>query len=81
MDDSELWKAHKQAAQGKRAYNRVASAKVLADAGVAFESRNDGSHLVVAAVWDFWPGTGLYVHRPTKRKGRGVLRLLQELQK
>jgi hypothetical protein len=66
----------------KRASNRESSAKMLADSGVAFETKNSGAHLIVTAsgrTVDFWPGTGLWIERGTSKQKRGVRRLIAEL--
>lgn len=87
MDD---WRgfgeAMKQASQERRAGNRESSPQVLRDHGVAFETKNDGAHLVVrhaGKVADLWPGTGKYRVRRPGGKGeqyrRGVFNLLRDL--
>lgn len=66
----------------KRASNRESSAKMLAAAGIAFETKNEGAHLIVTAngrTVDFWPGTGLWIERGTSKQKRGVRRLISEL--
>jgi len=77
--ESEDYRAWDKAKQEKRADNRAQSASILARAGVIFESRNDGAHLVVLAgahVVDFWPGTGLWIVRGSQARKRGVRALL-----
>lgn len=74
----EGWRAMKQA---KRASNREQSAALLRRAGVIFDTKNDGAHLVVTAgplTVDFWPGTGLWIVRGLKiqRRRRGVRKLI-----
>lgn len=61
--------------QERRAKNRQGSADILTALGIPFESKNDGSHLVLTLpdrVIDFWPGTGLFTDRKTRKNGRGV---------
>lgn len=70
--------------QEKRASNRASSADLLAKAGIAFDVRNDGAHLIVKAggyVIDFWPGTGKWSTRGYRFTivSRGVHRLMQHL--
>lgn len=63
----------------RRAGNRESSAALLAERGVAFESKNNGVHLIVThgeKVADFWPGTGKYIVRGG-RQGRGVFNMLK----
>lgn len=74
------WRLMKAARQQKRADNRSRSADMLRQAGIAFEAKNDGAHLVVTAVGktiDFWPGTGRWIVRGSPRACFGVRRLIQ----
>ena len=77
----QMWTDHRKQSQEKRASNREASAELLSKAGVSFESKNHGAHLVVASNFDFWPGTGLWSHRQSRETGRGVNGLLARLRK
>jgi len=67
----------------RRAKNRDGGADVLAKAGIQFESKNAGAHLIVrhaGKAFDFWPGTGKFIPREPKPKhGRGVFNLLKIL--
>jgi len=84
-DDDDLgatFRAMAEHSKQKRAGNRENSAAMLTAAGVVFESKNEGAHLVVhhhTGMIDFWPGTGLWIVRGVKYKGRGVRKLLQRL--
>lgn len=81
-DMGAFWRDVNAARQEKRATNREASPQALTTAGIAFESKNDGAHLIVAGAWDFWPGTGLWIRRQgQKTEGRGVLNLIKRVQK
>ena len=65
----------------RRAGNRDSSAALLAERGIAFESKNSGVHLIVThgeKVADFWPGTGKFIVRGG-RDGRGVFNLLKAI--
>lgn len=65
----------------KRSTNRECSSKIIQDAGLQFESKNGGAHLVVVGeniTVDFWPGTGKYSVRGTGKYKRGVFNLLKE---
>ena len=65
--------------QQKRSDNREASASLLSRAGVVFEPKNHGAHLIVLAgplVVDFWPGTGLWIVRGATERRRGVRKLI-----
>lgn len=66
----------------KRESNRESSAKMLTAAGIAFETKNDGAHLIVTAsgrTVDFWPSTGLWIMRGTNERRRGVRHLIKRL--
>lgn len=63
----------------KRTSNRLHSAKMLQNAGVVFEVRNDGAHLIVECtegLIDFWPGTGRWIVRKNGFKEYGVSKLI-----
>ena len=68
------------ASAAKRAGNRDASARLLEQAGIPFESQNGGAHLLVAGRYDFWHGTGLWQARGEATKQRGVRRLIARIQ-
>ena len=68
--------------QQRRASNREHGAQMLAEAGVLFESKNDGAHLIVHAnghTYDYWPGTGLWRMRGSTKQSRGVRGLLKRV--
>lgn len=74
----------KQIKAEKRAANRSASAILLERAGVIFESKNAGAHLIVQAgrvAVDFWPGTGLWIARGSSDRRRGVRKLIAFVEK
>lgn len=78
------WASIAEAGKERRAKNRVSSRQVLTDAGIAFEEKNIGAHLIVThekVTVDFWPGTGLWHVRHSSKKGRGVFGLVRHLQK
>ena len=75
-DDFRAMKAH---SQEKRARNREYGAKALREAGVPFESKNDGAHLIVKSAINYWPGTGLWSERSGSAKGRGIKSLLKHV--
>lgn len=80
-DMGDDWKDVLKERQEKRARNRDASARLLQEAGIPFESRNDGTHLIVAGRYDFWPGTGLWMARGEKTKRRGVHALIERIRR
>lgn len=69
----------------RRARHRQSSPEMLAAAGIAFETKNAGAHLIVThngRTVDFWPGTGLWHLRPHDgRKRRGVRELIAYLRR
>lgn len=81
-DTGEFWRAVRAERREKREKNRTDSATMLQQAGLRFETKNLGAHLIVRAIGltvDFWPGTGLWIVRNPKREGRGVQRLIDAL--
>ena len=78
-DMGEMFTALRKVRQEKRAQNRESSAEILRAAGIPFESKNSGAHLIVAGRYDFWPGTGLWVARGERTKHRGVRKLIARL--
>lgn len=86
----EYWRdvapAMKQESQERRARNRASSADMLAQAGIAFESKNNGVHLIVDAgnhLVDFWSGTGKWATRGYRFAlvSRGVHGLIKHIKK
>lgn len=78
-DTAEMWREWGRQRAAKRASNRDASARILKEAGIAFESKNNGAHLIIAGQYDFWPGTGLWQARGEQTKQRGVRRLIARI--
>lgn len=83
-DDDDMgafWRDVKAASQQKRAKNRQSSADVLRRAGIGFETKNDGAHLIVRTagghIVDFWPGTGLWIMRGSTQRHGGVRSLIK----
>jgi predicted Ser/Thr protein kinase len=80
----DMFSSYADASKKKRASNRADSARMLEGAGIKFSEHNGGAHLVVCSkscVFDFWPGTGKWVKRPTKNYQRGVAKLIKEVLK
>ena len=77
----EFGQAMKEQSQDRRANNRESSAAILTNKEIPFESKNGGAHLIVnGGEVDFWPGTGKWIFRKSRKQGRGVLQLLKALQ-
>lgn len=80
--DSDDWKAYRKLGQDKRARNRAEGAKRLKKAGIPFDSKNGGAHLVIAdrrngTSISYWPGTGKWMDHGRGGKGRGVNGLIK----
>jgi hypothetical protein len=75
-DGGDYWRDMRGYWQAKRRSNLVQSTAILECAGVPFKSKNNGVHLIVKDRWDYWPSTGLFIDRQTKKKGRGIKNLL-----
>ena len=74
--------AMKEESQNRRAKNRQGSAELLKGAGIEFESKSNGAHLIVKGkneTFDFWPGTGLWIGRKSNKRKRGVRKLMSEI--
>lgn len=85
-DEGDYWHDVKPVMQEeskqRRASNRERSASLLDSEGVKYLTKNAGAHLIVEGrdeTVDFWPGTGLFITRRTKKRGRGVRNLLKVL--
>ena len=64
----------------KRMSNRIHSAGMLKSAGIVFDVRNEGAHLIVEStegLIDFWPGTGRWIVRKSGFKEYGVRNLIK----
>ena len=88
MSDSDtmgdIFRAHQKERQAKRASNRQSGPEVLRAAGIQFQIKNDGAHLIVQArdhVIDYWPGTGKWQTRGHRFGvvGRGVRNLVRHI--
>lgn len=69
----------------RRARHRKNSPAMLHGAGIEFEAKNNGAHLIVtrgSVTVDFWPGTGLWRTRPHDgREHRGVRELIAHMRR
>jgi len=78
-EEAELWRKHREASQEKKAGNLQNSTQILKDRGVPFKVLSSIHYRV--GDWDFWASTGLYIHRATGKRGRGVFNLIKLWQK
>lgn len=77
--DSEDWIKYKRERKKKRHQNKEYSTNLLIREKIDFESFKEGDHLVIThnnKVIDFWPSTGKFIDRKTKKHRRGVKVLL-----
>ena len=78
-DMGEIFNDMKEESKDRRSSHREQSPLMLEDAGIQFESKNKGAHLIVEGsecFIDFWPGTGKWIARNGK-KGFGVRNLIK----
>jgi len=75
--DTEDWREHKHDRATKRHSNLIASTQIIKEAGITFEAKDYGQHLIIRNPFriDFWPTTGLW--KTSQSKGRGVRALIK----
>jgi len=81
-DMADSFNALKQYNKDRRADNTKANTETLKLAGVVFESKNYGAHLIIQGAKgkaDFWPSTGKWRDRNNRWHGRGTIGLLERL--
>lgn len=61
----------------KKIENHASSIALLDKHGVQYETLTE--HHLRIGEFDFWPSTGMYIQRKTKRRGRGIFGLLRRL--
>jgi hypothetical protein len=83
-DMGDLYKDWEKAKKAKKRSNLAYSTKILREKGISFDSKNDGVHLIIKSngisIIDFWPSTGKYINRRSRKEGRGVRNLIKELE-
>ena len=62
-----------------REANYARNTKALDSAGVSYTPLDGGKRLLIEGKYDFWPSTGVYISRVTKKKHHGLNALLKEL--
>lgn len=67
--------------QASKAAAAVAARDALAAEGITWKEFNNGVHLRVTDKYDFFPTTGLYIHRKSGRRGHGVKGLIAAINK
>lgn len=76
---AENFKEMRENSKVKRAKNLFRSTEIVKESGVKFEVKNGGYHLVVDDRYDFYPSTGMFIERKTRKTGRGVFKLLEKM--
>ena len=76
-DMAEVFRDMAQYKKEKRAKNTLSSTQILKNNNIKFVSKNNGAHLIVGD-YDFYPSTGLFIHRKNKKRGRGVYNLIKK---
>lgn len=75
-DDFRAWKDYKKK---KKAANLEWSPDILRENDIKFTILSMEHYRV--GEFDFWPTTGLFIHRKTKQRGRGVRNLIAKIRK
>ena len=80
-DMGEVFNAMKESSKRRREANRNNAPLILTEAGIQFQERNHGAHLIVSGskcLIDYWPGTGKWISRKGIN-GRGVRSLIKHI--
>lgn len=76
------FRAYNESRREKKRRNLEQNTQILRDRGVSFTAKNNGVHLIIrrgtVPLADFWPSTGKWIMRISRKKGRGVFNLLNE---
>ena len=75
-DIGEIFKEYAKERRERKERNLTCSIAILEKNEVPFVSHS-AHHLLVRGHVDYWPSTGLWIDRRTKRRGRGVMNLLR----
>lgn len=67
----------KQRSREKKGANLAFALEEMDARGIQY-STTDGVHFIVGE-WNFWPTTGLFIHRQTNQRGRGIFNFLKQL--
>lgn len=77
-----LSKARRAEKQASATDHRLNAPKRLQQAGISFQAKNGGAHLIVrhdGHTIDFWPGTALWIERGSSRRRHGIRGLIKHL--
>ena len=79
-DMTDLFRDLKKIRQEARADNREVAPQLLERAGIKFESKNLGAHLIVECgktKIDFWPGPDKWIVRGNPARKHDILKLIE----
>jgi hypothetical protein len=79
FDLKDLFAGMKEESRAKKSYNRFSSEEILIQKKIPYKIFT-ADHFRVGD-FDFWPATGLFIHVKTKKRGRGVFKLIKNLEK
>lgn len=65
--------------RAQKATQAIVARDALAAEGIKWKEFNNGIHLRVTNKYDFYPTTGLYIHRYTRVRGYGVHNLIKDI--
>lgn len=73
----DVWDAIRTNVQEEKRARVAAAPARLTEAGLRFVVFDgDGQHIRVEDVWDFWPSTGLFMRRGSRRRMHGIEKLI-----
>lgn len=75
---SEIFKALKINKQEKKLDNHTKSINILKEKNIPYKMLSS-THIRIEDSFDFWPTTGLFINIKTKKRGRGIFKLLKEI--
>ena len=77
-DMGDTFRAMRECAQQRRDCNTASSTRILQENGIPYATFNNGVMLRIG-IYDFFPSTGLFINRATKKKARGVFNLIKKI--
>lgn len=69
--------ALKEIQTAKKKSNATSSIALLINRGIKFDTLSTGNWHLRLGDYDFWPSTGKFINRKSKRTGRGVRNLIR----
>lgn len=74
---TELWSQVKEERRIKKQSNYEFAKKKLKEEGIEFVEKPN-SHFALKD-YNFWATTGLYIHKKTNKRGRGIFNLIKKI--